>query len=56
MYYWKETYNIVLYCQRKKIIYEANNGHVTSMVSHKGDLLGIFGKDIVDEINNDRAA
>lgn len=42
--------------KEKKIIYEANNGHVTSMVSHKGDLLGIFGKDIVDEINNDRAA
>ena len=39
-----------------KITYEANNGNVTSVVNHKEDLLEIFGKDIMDEINYERAA
>ena len=39
-----------------KIAYEANNGNVTSVVYHEEDLLEIFGKDIVDEINYERAA
>ena len=37
-----------------KIIYEANNGNVTSVVNHEADQLEIFGKDIVDEKNNER--
>ena len=39
-----------------KITYEANNGNVTSVVNHEEDLLEIFGKDIMDEINYERAA
>ena len=39
-----------------KITYEANNGSVTSLVNHEEDLLEIFGKDIMDEINYERAA
>ena len=39
-----------------KITYEANNGIVTSVVNHEEDLLEIFSKDIVDEINYERAA
>ena len=39
-----------------KITYEPNNGIVTSVVNHEEDLLEIFGKDIVDEINYERAA
>ena len=39
-----------------KITYEANNGIVASVVNHEVDLLEIFGKDIVDEINYERAA
>ena len=38
-----------------KITYEANNGNVTSVVNHE-DLLEIFSKDIIDEINYERAA
>ena len=36
--------------------YEANNGVATSVVNHGEDLLEIFGKGIVDEINYERAA
>ena len=39
-----------------KITYDANNGIVTSVVNHEEDILEIFGKDIVDEINYERAA
>ena len=39
-----------------KITYEANNGNVTSVVNHEEDLLEIFGKDIMDEINYEKAA
>ena len=39
-----------------KIIYEANNGNVTSVVNHKADLHEIFCKDLEDETNNERAA
>ena len=39
-----------------KITYEANNGNVISVVNHKGNLLEIFDKDIVDEMNYERAA
>ena len=39
-----------------KITYEANNGNVTSLVNHEEDLLKIFGKDVIDEINYERAA
>ena len=39
-----------------KITDEANNGNVTSVVNHEEDLLEIFGKDIMDEINYERAA
>ena len=39
-----------------KITYEANNGNVTSVVNYEEDLLEIFGKDILDEINYERAA
>ena len=39
-----------------KITYETNNGIVTSVVNHEEDLLEIFGKDIMDETNYERAA
>ena len=39
-----------------KITNEANSGNVTNVVYHEEDLLEIFGKDIVDEINYERAA
>ena len=39
-----------------KIIYEANNGTITSVVNHEADLLEIFGKGVVNEINNEKAA
>ena len=39
-----------------KITYEANNGNITSVVNHEEDLWEIFGKDIMDEINYERAA
>ena len=39
-----------------KITYEANNGNATSVLNHKEDLLEILGKDIMDEINYERAA
>ena len=41
---------------KTKIIYEANKRNVTSVVNDKANLLEIFGKDMVDEINNERAA
>ena len=41
---------------KTKIIYEANKGNVTSVVNDKANLVKIFGKDMVDEINNERAA
>ena len=41
---------------KTKIIYEANKGNVTSVVNDKANLVEIFGKDMVDEINNERAA
>ena len=39
-----------------KITYEANNGNATSVLNHEEDLLEILGKDIMDEINYERAA
>ena len=33
-----------------------NDGNVTSVVNHEEDLLGIFGKNIMDEINYEKAA
>ena len=39
-----------------KIKCEANNDNVTSVVNHEEDLLEIFGKNIMDEINYERAA
>ena len=41
---------------KTKIIYEANKRNVTSVVNDKANLVEIFGKDMVDEINNERAA
>ena len=41
---------------KTKIIYEANKDNVTSVVNDKANLVEIFGKDMVDEINNERAA
>ena len=38
-----------------KITYEANNVIGTSVVNHEEGLLEIFGKDILDEINYERA-
>ena len=54
----KKKYRTSLYIAngKIKIIYETNNGNVTSDVNHEADLLEIFGNDIVDEINNERAA
>ena len=54
MNYWEKAFYTV---NRKiKITYEANNGNVISVVNYKGNLLEIFGKDIVDEMNYERAA
>ena len=39
-----------------KITYEANNVIETSVVNHEEDLLEIFRKDILDEINYETAA
>ena len=41
--------------RKTKITYEANNGNVTSVVNHE-EMLEILGKNIMDEINYERAA
>ena len=54
----KKKYLTLFYTVNVKteIIYEANKRNVTSVVNDKANLLEIFGKDMVDEINNERAA
>ena len=39
-----------------KIICEASNGNVASVVNHEADLLEICSKDIANKINNEREA
>ena len=41
--------------EKMKITYDAKNGIVTSVVNHEENMLDIFGKGIVDEINYERA-
>ena len=54
----KKKYIASFYTVKRKIrmTYEANNGIATSVVNHEEDLLEIFGKGIVDQINYERAA